>query len=37
MKLRHAVPLSEYRTLSSEMELFKHKNADLIDRSSTMT
>mmetsp|Transcript_8728 Transcript_8728/g.8012 ORF Transcript_8728/g.8012 Transcript_8728/m.8012 type:complete len:214 (+) Transcript_8728:1133-1774(+) len=35
-KLRCAVPLTEYQSLQSQLDLQKHMNADLIDRNSKM-
>lgn len=31
-----AVPLTEYQAIQSELEIYKHKNADLIDRNGKM-
>jgi hypothetical protein len=35
-KLRNAVPLSEYQSLTRELDLYKQKNADFIDRNSKL-
>lgn len=35
-KLRMAVPLTEFQGIENELDIYKHKNADLIDRNAKM-